>query len=293
MRGSTQWPVARPVSASAVAIALVLASGASVQTGAAVATLLFPRVGPLGVVTLRLALAAVILLLALRPKVRGYAHGDWLLVLGFAVSLAGMNALFYEAIARIPLGAAVTVEMLGPLLLSVVLARRWLGALWAAVALAGIVALSGGAVAGLDPAGAGFALAAGAMWAGYILANSRVGQRFPGTDGLALAMPLAALLILSLGIWQAGSDLLVPSTIGIGAAVALLSSAVPYSLEMAALRRVPAATFSMLLSLMPAIAALAGFAVLGQRLGGWQLLGIVLVVLASAGAVRMAPRRAP
>ncbi|MEU4652579.1 EamA family transporter [Streptomyces sp. NPDC023723] len=267
-------------------VGLVLAGGLSVQFGGALAVTLMPRAGALGIVTLRLAVAAVVLLLVCRPRLRGHSRADWGTVIVFGVTMAAMNGLFYQAVDRIPIGAAVTLEVLGPLALSVATSRRAVNLVWAALALAGVFLLSGGGFDSLDPAGAGFALAAGGMWAAYIVFSARTGRRFPQADGLALAMAVGALLFLPLGIAESGTKLVDPVTLGLGAAVALLSSVLPYTLELLALRRLPAATFAVLMSLEPAIAALAGFLVLDQALTAAQAAAITLVVAASMGAVR-------
>ena len=267
-------------------VALVLGAAVSVQFGAAVAALLFPRVEVAGVVTLRLVIAAMVLLVVCRPRLRGYDRGDWLSIAGFGAALAGMNTLIYEAIDRIPLGAAVTLEVLGPLVLSVIAGRWPTSWLWALLALGGVVLLGQGSISGLDMIGVGFALAAAVMWAAYILLSARTGQRFPKADGLALAQTVAAVMTLPLGLAAAGTSLLDPVTIGLGAAVAALSSVVPYTLEILALRRMPTSTFAVLMSLGPAIAAAAGFLVLGQSLSLLQVLAVGLVVAASGGAVR-------
>ncbi|MCX4770731.1 EamA family transporter [Streptomyces sp. NBC_01260] len=267
-------------------IALVVAGGLSVQFGSAVAVLLMPKAGALGVVTLRLAAAALVLLVVCRPRLRGHSRADWGTVLAFGVAMSGMNTLFYQAADRIPLGAAVTLEVLGPLALSVVASRRLVNVVWAALALGGVLLLSGGGFDRLDPVGAAYALGAGAMWAAYIIFSARTGRRFPQADGLAMAMVVAALLSLPLGIMESGSKLLVPSTLGLGAAVALLSSVLPYTLELMALRRLPAPTFAILMSLEPAIAAAAGFLILDQALSTTDALAIALVIGASMGAVR-------
>ncbi|MFD7664822.1 DMT family transporter [Streptomyces sp. NPDC059788] len=271
-------------------VALVIGGIVSLQFGASVAVLLFPRAGALGVVTLRLVVAALVLMIACRPRMRGYTRGDWATILAFGVALVAMNSLFYEAIDRIPLGAAVTLEFMGPLILSVVTSRRALSLLWAGLALGGVALLGREGFDGLDPLGAGLALTAGALWAAYILLSTRTGQRFPQADGLALAMSVAAVLSLPLGISTAGTALLDPVTIGLGAAVALLSSVTPYTLELLALRKLPASGFAVMMSLEPAAGALAGFLVLHQSLGWAELVAIGLVVLASVGAVRSAGR---
>ncbi|GGT36721.1 EamA family transporter [Streptomyces purpureus] len=273
-------------------VTLVVAGGLSVQFGSAVAVLLMPRAGALGVVTLRLVLAAVVLLLVCRPKVRGYTRADWGTVVVFGAVMAAMNVFIYQAVDRIPLGAAVTLEVLGPLALSVLASRRLINLVWAGLALGGVVLLSGGGFDRLDPVGAAFALAAGAMWAAYIVFSARTGRRFPQADGLALAMAVGAVLTVPLGILDAGAKLTVPSTIGLGLAVALLSSVLPYTLELLALRRLPAPTFAILMSLEPAIAAAAGFLVLHQALSATDALAIALVIAASMGAVRSQVKRA-
>ncbi len=267
-------------------VGLLLAGGLSVQFGAALAVNLMPRAGALGVVTLRLFVAAVVLLVVCRPRLRGHSRADWGTVVVFGVAMAGMNGLFYQAVDRIPLGPAVTLEVLGPLALSVFASRRPVNLVWAALALGGVFLLGGGGFDDLDPAGAAFALAAGWMWAAYIVFSARTGRRFPQADGLALAMAVGALLFLPLGIAESGTKLLDPVTFGLGAGVALLSSVLPYTLELLALRRLPAPTFAILMSLEPAIAAAAGFLVLDQALSATQSAAVALVIAASMGAVR-------
>ncbi|CAL9538093.1 EamA family transporter [Streptomyces sp. NPDC090994] len=267
-------------------VGLVLAGGLSVQFGGALAVTLMPRAGALGIVTLRLAVAAVVLLLVCRPRLRGHSRADWGTVIVFGATMAGMNGLFYQAVARIPLGPAVTLEVLGPLALSVLASRRAVNLLWAGLALAGVFLLGGGGFDGLDPAGAAFALGAGVMWAAYIVFSARTGRRFPQADGLALAMAVGALLFLPMGIAESGAKLVDPVTLSLGAAVALLSSVLPYTLELLALRRLPASTFAILMSLEPALAAGAGFLVLGQALSAMEAAAIALVIAASLGAVR-------
>ncbi len=241
--------------------------------------------------TLRLVVAAVVLLLICRPRMRGHSRADWGTVVVFGITMAGMNGLFYQAVDRIPLGPAVTLEVLGPLALSVLASRRLINLLWAALALAGVFLLGGGGFDSLDPVGAAFALGAGAMWAAYIVFSARTGRRFPQADGLALAMAVGALLFLPLGIAEAGTKLIDPVTLALGAAVAVLSSVLPYTLELLALRRLPASTFAILMSLEPAIAATAGFLILDQALSTAEAAAIALVVAASMGAVRTQTRR--
>ncbi|QTD99225.1 EamA family transporter [Streptomyces cyanogenus] len=267
-------------------VGLVLAGGISVQFGGALAVTLMPRAGAPGVVTLRLLAAAIVLLLFCRPRLRGHSRADWGTVIVFGIAMGAMNGLFYEAVARIPLGPAVTLEVLGPLALSVLASRRAINALWACLALAGVFLLGGGGFSNLDPTGVAFALGAGAMWAAYIIFSARTGRRFPQADGLALAMAVAALLFLPIGIADAGTRLLNPTTVALGSAVALLSSVLPYTLELLALRRLPASTFAILMSLEPAIAATAGFLILDQSLSATEAAAIALVIAASIGAVR-------
>jgi inner membrane transporter RhtA len=275
-------------------VALVIGGQFSTQFGAAVAALLFARLGPGGAVVLRLGVAALVLVLVCRPQLRGRSAAHWRTVAAYGLALGGMNICFYEAIARIPLGAAVTLEVLGPLTLSVVTARGALRFVWAGLALTGVALLGADGFSGLTLPGAAFALVAGVLWAGYIVLAQRTGQAFGGLDGLALAMVVGALLALPVGIASAGTGLLDPVSLGLGAAVAGLSSLLPYSLEMLALRRVPAAMFAVVMSLSPAVAALAGAVVLGQALTPVTALAIGLVVAANVGAVGWSarPRRA-
>lgn len=268
----------------------MLAGSVSVQFGAAFAALLFPRAGALGTVALRVTMAALLLLAITRPRLRGYTRTDWAVVCWFGVALGGMNILFYQAIDRVPLGTAVTIEVLGPLLLSVVASRRAVSLLWAGLALAGVFLLGHGGFGQLNAAGVAFALGAGVMWAAYIVLNARAGARFPRLDGLAIAMSVAALVSLPLGIGASGGALLEPVALGLGLAIAVMSSGVPYTLELLALRRLPAATFAVLTSLAPAIAAVAGYLVLDQGLSLPQCAAIAMVVAASAGAVRTGNR---
>ncbi|WP_327744156.1 EamA family transporter [Streptomyces europaeiscabiei] len=268
-------------------VGMVLAGGISVQFGGALAVTLMPRAGALGVVTLRLAVAALLMLVVCRPRLRGHSRTDWSTVIVFGATMAAMNGLFYQSLARIPLGPAVTLEVLGPLALSVLASRRAVNMVWAGLALCGVFLLGGGGDFGdLDPLGVAFALAAGLMWALYIVFSARTGRRFPQADGLALAMAVAAVLFLPLGIVESGTRLVEPTTLALGAAVAVLSSVLPYTLELLALRRLPASTFAVLMSLEPAIAAAAGFLILDQALAATEALAIALVIGASMGAVR-------
>jgi inner membrane transporter RhtA len=265
---------------------LVLLAVTSVQFGAALAKTMFDDLGPGGTVLLRVLFAAAVLILLWRPSLRGRSGGDLALAVAFGVSLAGMNFAFYSALDRIPLGIAVTFEFVGPLGVAVAGSRRAVDLLWVGLAGAGIVLLTDFGQGGVEATGAGLALVAGAFWAAYILLSARVGRVFEGGSGLAIAMTVAAVLLLPVGIADGGGSLLQPGLLALGVGVAMLSSAIPYSLELEALRRLPARVFGVLMSLEPAVATLAGFVVLSQALAGRELAGILLVVAASAGAAR-------
>lgn len=276
------------------ATALVVAGLICQEVGAALAVTLFPQVGAVGMVTLRLGFSAIILMLVFRPSLRGRTRADWLTVVGFGLVLAVMNVLFYLALSRLHLGTTVTIEVLGPIILSVVISRRASAWLWAVLAFGGVALLGRGGFDSLDPLGFLFALGAGAAWVGYILLSARTGRTFARLDGLAIAMTVGALVTLPFGIATTGAPLVLPHVLLFGLAVAVLSSAIPYGLELIALRRLPAATFSILLSLAPALAALAGLLILGQHLELLDAVAIGLVVAASMGAVRAAaPARIP
>ena len=268
---------------------LVLGAVASVQCGAAIATTLFDDVGPVATVMLRLVFAALVLLAIWRPALAGVRQERLRDVLLFAVALAGMNTSFYLALDRIPLGIAVTLEFVGPLGVAFAASRRRLDLVWAGLAAAGILLLTPTPGGDLDVLGVGLALLAGAFWAAYIVLADRVGQAIPGGGGLALAMALAALLLIGPGIADGGASLLDGSLLAVAFAVAMLSSAIPYSFELEALRRLPRGTFGVLMSLEPGFAAAVGFIGLDQGLALNEVIAIALVVVASAGALRTAP----
>ncbi len=263
--------------------ALVVGGIASVQSGSALAAKLFSQVGPDGAVLLRLTTASVVLLVIWRPRVWRRTRRELLLAGVFGLVLAGMNLCFYSAINRIPLGIAVAVEFVGPLAVAVGGSRRRSDLLWVALAVAGILVLTRGGTQSLDGLGVALALAAGCFWGAYILVNARLGRAFEGGAGLAMSMCVASVVALPAGIAQGGSHLLEPRSLALGAAVGMLSSAIPYSFELEALRRIPVNVFGVLMSLEPAMAALAGFLVLGQSLTGRALVGIALVMAASIG----------
>jgi inner membrane transporter RhtA len=272
--------------------ALVVGAIASVQFGSAVAAKLFAAVGPGGAALLRLLTAAIVLGALTRPSLRGHGKRAFATAVVFGLVLAGMNISFYHALHRLPLGAAVTIEFLGPLGVAIAGTRRRLDLAWAALAAGGILLLSHGGAHGLNLVGVMFALIAAALWACYILVNARLGQAFPDASGLALAMIVAALVALPDGIIEGGGSLVHPRSLALGAAVGMLSSAIPYSLELEALRRIAVNVFGVLMSLEPAFAALAGLIVLGEGLSLRSLIGIGLVIVASAGA-SLSSRRPP
>ncbi|HYM49905.1 MAG TPA: EamA family transporter [Candidatus Limnocylindrales bacterium] len=256
---------------------------ASVQVGATVARHLFAYVGPAASVLFRLGFGALILLALARPRRPHLRPRQWAAIIPFGLVIAAMNLSFYEAIARIPLGIAVTIEFLGPLGVAIAGSRRGRDFAWAGMAGAGVAMLSAerGTV---TPVGVLFALGAAAGWASYILLSQRVGRLVPGPNGLAFALALGAIVLLPIGVASAGARLLDPRNLALGLVVAILSSAVPFSLEFAALRRLTIQLFGILMSLEPAMGAVAGFLFLGQRLTAVQLLAIGLVTVASAGA---------
>jgi inner membrane transporter RhtA len=277
---------------SVAAPALVIGAVVSVQLGSATATTLFDQVGPAGAVLYRLLFAAILLLAIWRPVLMEAGREGVMLVIAFGVTLAGMNLSFYESLDRIDLGIAVTFEFVGPLLVGLLGSRRALDLVWVACAAIGVLLLtrpSGSA----NAAGIGFALLAGGFWAVYILLSARVGRAFSGGRGLALAMGIAAALMVLPGTAAAGGDLLDPGAAAVGAATAVLSSVIPYSLELEALRRIAVGTFGVLMSLEPAVAALIGLVALDQGLAAIEVLGIALVVVASAGVLGASVARAP
>lgn len=267
---------------------LVLLGVFSVQFGGAFAKTLFDEAGPGGTVFLRVVFAALILAALWRPKLAGRSSAEWRLIAAYGFVLVAMNLSFYESLDRIPLGVAVTIEFVGPLGVAIASSRHALDLLWAALAAAGILLLSGFGGADLDKLGVALALLAGGFWATYILLAVRVGRRIPGNEGLALGMAIGAVMVAPVGLADAGSGILSAEVIAVGFAVAILSSAIPYTLELEALRRLPQGVFGVLMSLEPAAAATAGYIALGEDLAARELVAIALVVTASAGAARNA-----
>ncbi len=282
MRGSGVW--------------LVPCSVASIQIGAAIAKLLFGRVEPSTLVWLRLALAACVLLVVAMPRLRGRSPRDWAAVTAYGAALAVMNISLYQAIARIPLGTAVTIEFLGPLTVATLGSRRLRDWCWILLAGAG-VALLGAAPSDLDPVGVGFAFLAATAWGAYIVLSTHTGRRWTGISGLAVGSTIGTLIatpvMLGASGWVAPTDvrgLDDPWVWLIGLFVALLSTVVPYSLEMIALRRIPPAVFGILMSLEPAAAAIAGMLVVGEFIGPVEWTAVVCVMAASIGSVRTSHR---
>jgi inner membrane transporter RhtA len=268
-------------------VGLLLTAVVSVQLGAAIAATIFDDVGASGATLLRMVFGSAILIAVVRPRVREVARTDLAYAIALGVTLASMNFFFYQALDRIPLGVAVTVEFIGPLGVAIAGSRKALDVLWVALAAVGIVLLSPGTGgADVQALGVFYAAVAGGFWALYIYVNARVANAFAGAHGLSIAMVVAAVLVAPPGIVEGAGDLLDPVVVVAGAAVALLSSAVPYTLETEALRRLRPSVFGVLMSMEPAVAAMAGFAVLGQRLDARQILAIVFVVAASVGALR-------
>lgn len=263
---------------------LVLLSIGSVQLGAAFSKQLFPAIGAAGAVLLRVGIAAIVLGLLWRPRWRSFSRVELVLVALYGLALAGMNGTFYAALAHLPLGAAVTLEFVGPLGVALAGSRKVADLLWVALAGAGVVLLAPMTGAGLDALGVALALVAGGFWAAYILVGSRVGRRISGGTGLAMAMAVAAVVLLPVGVGGAGTRLLDPRSLLLGAGVAILSSVIPFSLELEAMRRLPTRVFGILLSMDPAVAALVGLVVLHEALGPRELAAMALIIAASIGA---------
>jgi inner membrane transporter RhtA len=276
----------------AAGLVLVGTGICSVQFGSAIAAKLFAHVGSSGVGLLRLASAAILLTLVWRPRIAGRRADELLVACGFGCVLAAMNLCFYAALHRIPLGIAVTIEFVGPLAVAIGSSRRRVDLVWVLLAVLGILALTHGSTHHLSGLGILLALLAGAFWATYILLASRIGRAFEGGSGLAVAMCTGAVVALPFGIADGGSHLLSAHALLVGSVIGLLSSAIPYSCEIEALRRIDRGLFAVLMSLEPAVAALVGLIVLGQSLGARAVVGVVLVVAASAGA-SVRSRRTP
>ena len=273
---------------------LVLAGIVSVQFGGALAQTLVPVIGAGGSVVMRLLFATLLLLVMVRPRWRGHSRRAWLTVIAFGAALGLMNFTFYSSLAYLPIGVAVTIEFIGPLTLAAVLSRRLVDGAAVLAAGLGVVLISEALStppADLEWAGIALALSAGALWAAYIVLSGRTGAEFPKLEGLALAMVVATVITLPLGVGSIPQW--TTETLVKGLGIAVLSSVLPYSLELTALRRLSARVFGVLLSLEPAFAALAGLIVLGQRLTPTQLVGMGLVVTASALVLGLGARKDP
>jgi len=266
-------------------VSLVLIGMLSVQFGAAVSKEQFSEIPPVGMVLLRLMTSSLILLVLARPRLAGRSATDWRPVLALGLALGAMNWAFYESFARIPLGVAVTIEFVGPLSVAAVGRRHPRDLVWVGLAALGVV-LFGAGPTRVDALGFGLALLAGACWALYIVSTAVTGQRWPGVEGLAVASTVAALGVAPFAVASAGARLLEPHLLLLGALVGLLSSVIPYSLEMVALRTLPARVFGILMSLEPATAALVAALVLGEWLTPLQVVAIACVTAASVGAAR-------
>lgn len=274
-------------------VAALVAGMVSLQCGATFAKSLFPAVGPAGTSSLRVGFSALILIVAWRPWRRSLStrEAGWIALYGAA--LGAMNLLFYLALARLPLGPAVAIEFAGPLAVALIASRRASDFLWIGLAVLGLMLLLPIATTdGLDPVGVALDLGAALCWALYILFGQRAG-RVDGGQAVSLGMLTAALVVAPFGVAEAGSSLLAPGILIAGLAVAVMSSALPYSLEMVALRRLDRKSFGVLMSLEPAVAACAGLTLLGERISLVQSLAIGLVIAASVGITVGSRRPAP
>jgi inner membrane transporter RhtA len=273
---------------------MILTGIVSVQFGAGLADKLFGQIPPTAVTGLRLWIAALAtaaisgrgLVRAVRDLVARKAVADTVIAGSFGISLLIMNFSIYQAFSRIPLGIAVTIEFLGPLAVAVAGSRHLRDLGWVVLAAAGVVLLTQGGHGHLNLAGVLFAGLAGACWAAYIVLSSATGRRFPGSAGLAIAMVVAAVLITPPAVLAGGRAMFRPAVLAIGAAVGILSSVIPYRLELEALRRMPTRLFGVWMSLEPAVAALIGLVMLGQHLSAVEWLAIGCVMIACAGATQ-------
>ena len=265
-------------------IPAVLLAIISVQSGAGIAKTLFPSIGAAGTASLRIGISALILMAVYRPKLTKLTKEQWKFVIPYGLCLGAMNLVFYFAIERIPIGLAVTLEFIGPLMVAVLGSKRAVDFLWVLLAAAGIVLIAPWTTNGVDILGAALATLAGAFWAAYIVLGGKISQKMDGNEAVATGMLLAACLVVPFGIFGGGLEGLTPKFLGMGIALALLSSAIPFTLEMKALGRLPARTFSILMSLEPAAAAICAFIFLQEYLSFNEILAVVFVVAASAGS---------
>lgn len=265
-------------------IPAVLFAIISVQSGAAIAKTLFPAIGAAGTASLRIGISAIILLAVYRPNLFKITPNQWKIVISYGLSLGAMNLIFYLAIERIPIGLAVTLEFIGPLVVAVIGSKRLIDYLWVLLAAIGIVLIAPWSNNGIDLLGVLFALLAGALWAAYIVLGTKVSKIMKGGDAVATGMLFASILIVPFGILENGLTNLTPTFLYLGIALALLSSAIPFTLEMKALAQLPARTFSILMSLEPAAASIFAFIFLQEYLTFNEILAVVFVVIASVGS---------
>jgi len=268
----------------------VLLAIISVQCGAAIAKSLFPAIGAAGTASIRIGLSAIILLIAYRPNLKTITPKQWKIVVPYGLSLGAMNLIFYLAIERIPIGLAVTLEFIGPLLVAIIGSKRLIDYCWVLLAAAGIVLIAPWTNDRVDTLGIIFALLAGALWATYIVLGGKISQIMNGGQAVSTGMLFAAILILPFGFYENGLANLTPKLFGMGIALALLSSAIPFTLEMKALGQLPPRTFSILMSLEPAAASICAFIFLQEHLSFYEILAVICVVIASAGSTLTAKR---
>ncbi|WP_456315361.1 EamA family transporter [Pseudomonas shirazensis] len=262
----------------------VLLAIISVQCGAAIAKTLFPAIGAAGTASIRIGISALILLIAYRPNLKEITREQWKIVIPYGLSLGAMNLIFYLAIERIQIGLAVTLEFIGPLLVAIIGSKRWIDYCWVLLAAAGIILIAPWSNDRIDPLGVLFALIAGGLWAAYIVLGGKISKIMNGGQAVSTGMLFAALLILPFGFYENGLANLTPKLFGMGVALALLSSAIPFTLEMKALGQLPPRTFSILMSLEPAAASICAFIFLQENLSFYEILAVVCVVVASAGS---------
>lgn len=268
----------------------VLLAIVSVQCGAAIAKTLFPAIGAAGTASMRIGISAILLLIAYRPNLRAITPKQWRIVAPYGLSLGAMNLVFYLAIERIPIGLAVTLEFIGPLLLAIIGSRRLIDYSWVLLAAAGIVLIAPWTNNNVDTLGVLFALLAGGFWAAYIILGGKISQIMNGGQAVSTGMLFAAILILPFGFYENGLANLTPKFFGMGVALALLSSAIPFTLEMKALGQLPSRTFSILMSLEPAAASIFAFIFLQEHLSFYEILAVICVIIASAGSTLTAKR---
>ena len=268
----------------------VLLAIVSVQCGAAIAKTLFPALGAAGTASIRIGISALILLLAYRPNLKAITPAQWKIVVPYGLSLGAMNLIFYLAIERIPIGLAVTLELIGPLLVAIIGSRRLIDYCWILLAAAGIVLIAPWSNERIDPLGVSFALIAGGLWAAYIVLGGKISRIMNDGQAVSTGMLFAAILILPFGFYENGLANLTPKLLGMGVALALLSSAIPFTLEMKALGQLPPRTFSILMSLEPAAASICAFIFLQESLSFYEILAVICVVVASAGSTLTAKK---